>query len=374
MAESIPTTMKALVWAKKGEPLSLRTVPTPQPTAGTVLVKVLSSHCNRIVPHVISGAAPFEVPHPFTPGGAAVGRIAAVGPDTTSLVPGQLVLLDPYIRARDNPDVQILWGIYGGATPVSQKLMKDNWASATYAEYTLAPLENTWALDEKTLCGPVSEGGLGYALGELQSLATQAIPYGGFRGIDLKAGETVIIAPATGLVSGAAVGVAVAMGAKVIAGGRNIQVLRKLQTTFPQIKIVQFQGDVQADVAALKQNGPIDAFIDISPVEASTSTHVRSCIMALKQYGRVSLMGVIKADVAIPYAYAVWNSITLAGQYMYEREDVRRLIRMAEAGVLKLGKAGGWTIVGEYKLEDISKGFEVAAQHKAAGDLVLVTP
>ena len=35
--------------------------------------------------------------------------VAATGSDTTSLRVGQLVLLEPFFRARDDPNVQILW-------------------------------------------------------------------------------------------------------------------------------------------------------------------------------------------------------------------------------------------------------------------------
>ncbi len=59
---------------------------------------------------------------------------------------------------------------------------------------------------------------------------------------------------------------------------------------------------------------------------------------------------------------------------MYEREDVRLLIRMAESGALKLGKDGGNEIVGTFKLEEIEEAFEVAGKNAGAGKLCLVTP
>ncbi len=376
-AESIPGMMKALVCDAKGQPLELRQVPTPKPVPGTALVRVLFALCNRSIPGVVSGKIPFEIPTPMVPGSVAVGRVVAAGPDAARLAPGQLVLLDPFVRARDDPDVQILWGIYGGPSAASQRLMRDNWASCTYAEYVLAPLENAAPLDEQRLCGSPSDGGLGYAMEDLVSLGTQLVPYGGLRALAVQAGETVVVAPATGFFSGAAVGVADAMGATVIAAGRNLAVLERLRAVYPRIKIVQFKGDVQADTAALKaanHGRPIDAYVDISPAEASASTHVRSCFLALKQYGRVALMGVITADIALPYHVAVWNNISIRGQYMYERDDIGGLVRMAETGVLKLGAAGGWRIIGRFSLEDIDSGFKSAAENKSAGDIVLVTP
>ncbi len=104
-------------------------------------------------------------------------------------------------------------------------------------------------------------------------LPIQLIGFGGLRAIDLKVGETVIVAPATGGFSGAAVQVAVAMGANVIAVGRSSETLEVSKAAFPpgRVRTVQTTGDVEKDTAALKQWGPVDAYIDVSPVQASGS-------------------------------------------------------------------------------------------------------
>ncbi len=372
----IPAEMKALICDEVGQPLQLRVVPTPEAIPGSCVVHVLAVVADPHTPRILSGKAGFTFPKNFCPASKAIGRVAATGIDTTSLEVGQLVMLEPFVRARDDPNVQILWGVFDGPSPASKKFMADNWTMAAFAEYVRAPLENCYALNEKILCGDPTAGGLGYSPYDLLQLHHHLVAFGGLRAIDLKVGETVIVAPATGVYSGAAVQVAVAMGAKVIAMSRNIEALRKLQNTFPKgrVNIVQSTGDVEKDSAALKEWGPIDAYIDVSPAQVKSSTHVRSCFLALRQYARVALMGVISDDLAMPYALAVWNNLTIKGQYMYEREDVRLLIRMAESGALKLGKDGGNEIVGTFKLEEIEEAFEVAGKNAGAGKLCLVTP
>ena len=153
-------------------------------------------------------------------------------------------------------------------------------------------------MNEKILCGSPTEGNLGYTVPELTYLAVQTVTYGGLRGIGLKPGETVIVAPATGGASGAAVRIAVAVGASVIAVSRNLEVLKKVQIAFPRVEIVQLKGSVEKDTAAMSQLGPVDAYIDVSPPGARKSMYVRSCLMALKQYGRAPLMGTINSDIA----------------------------------------------------------------------------
>lgn len=366
--------MRALVLPKKGESLQLRTIPTPDALPGSVIVKVLAAHVDPHFEHAMNITHPFTMPPDLIPGGQSIGRVAAIGPDTTSLSVGQLVMLDSWIRARDNPDVQVLWGIFDGPTPQSKKFMADNWTHASFAEYVRAPLENCWALNEKRLCGSPADGGLGYTISELIQLPLALVAYGGLRGIDVKAGETVVVAPATGMFSGAAVGVAMAMGANVIAVSRNLEGLKKMQATYPRVNIVQLKGDVAADTAAISAYGPVDAYIDISPAAASDSTHVRSCMMSIRQYGRASLMGVIKADIAIPNVAAVFKNLTIRAQYMYERADVHGVVKLAESGLLKMGKEAGQKVVGEFRLEDWEKAFEAAANNSAYGNIVTFTP
>lgn len=362
--------MKAVILPSAGERLTLRTVPVPTVVPGSALIKVLSTAVDGHGPALLSGKI-FTFPDNFTPGCRTVGRVAATGPDTTSLTHGQLVMIEPFFRGRDDPNVQILWGAFDGPSPASKKFMAQNWALGGYAEYTLAPLENVHVLDEEVLCGQ-----LGYSVHDLLQLSVQLVAYGGLRSIGLQAGETVIVAPATGSFSGAAVHVAVAMGAKVIAMGRKKEVLEEFQRVHGEsrVKIVVPTGDVEADTAALKKFGEVDAYIDISPAQASTSTHIRSCFLAVKPYGRVSLMGVVTNDLAVPYSYLVWNSLTVKGLYMYERADVTGLIKLAESGVLKLGEGAAMTVLGTFGLEDIEKALELAASDTRAGRVVAITP
>jgi D-arabinose 1-dehydrogenase-like Zn-dependent alcohol dehydrogenase len=345
---------------------------------GSVVVKVLCAQSQRSLQATLSGKTFFTFPQPLTPGNTGIGRVAAVGPDTTSLAVGQLVMLDTFIRARDDPDLQILWGFWDGPSPASKKFAADNWAMGSYAEFVRAPLENTWALDEQRLCGAPANGGLGYTVEDLAVMPEALVPYGGLRGLALQAGETVVVAPATGGFSGAAVNVAHAMGATVLAMGRNTTVLERAASRFPPGKVrpVPNTGDTQADVAALQAAaaGPIDAYLDLSPPQASASTHPRSCFLALRKYGRAALMGPLASDMAVSYLHLGTQCLTIRGQFMYERADVRGVIRLVEKGLLRLGVEGGYELCGKYKLEDMDECFRATEASSEAGQFVLIAP
>ncbi|KAF7913362.1 uncharacterized protein EAE98_011587 [Botrytis deweyae] len=369
----LPATMRALYAEAQGQPLTVKTIATPQPSPGSLIVKVLAVGIDPSIQELLDGKMPYlYTPTPFIPGDRAVGRVAAIGPDTTTLSIGQLVTIEPFVRGRDNSDVKILWG-FGvfGQDPKAKKLI-EVWRDGSLAEYVKSPLENVYALNEKRLLGSPAEGGLGYSLGDLSILSRYMVAYGGFRGIDLKAGETVIVAPATGLFSRAAVEVASAMGARVIAVSRNLPKLQKLAAANQRVEIVQTTGNYEEDLARIEPLGPVDAYLDLSPQEANGSSYIRACLMSLRDYGRASLMGVTSNDIDIPYMMAVMKNLTIRGQYMYEREDVKGLIKLVESGLLKLGKAGGMEIVGEFSIEQWDEGIKAVVQNPEPGKLAVM--
>jgi threonine dehydrogenase-like Zn-dependent dehydrogenase len=195
------------------------------------------------------------------------------------------------------------------------------------------------------------------------------VPYGGLSDIGLKAGETIIITPATGPFGGAAVKVALAMGARVIAMGRNAGILKTLAASHERVETVQITGDMQADLKSLQEFGTIDAYLDISPPEAAASTHFKSCILAVRHSGRVSLMGGLDGDLNIPIRAVMHKDLTLKGKWMYSRQDVKDLIKMIEIGVLKLNHKAE-----KFALEDWEKAFDAAANSTATGMAAIIVP
>ena len=192
--------------------------------------------------------------------------------------------------------------------------------------------------------------------------------------IDLKVGETIIIAPATGAFGGAAVEVALAMGARVIAAARSAESLKRLAAMNERILTVQLTGNVETDAKALKQFGTVDAFQDWSPPIAAKTTHIKACMLALRVGGRASLMGGILEDMSIPYIWIIHNNLTIKGKWMYTQEDPFLLIKMIEAGVLKLGERAGLKNVGIFPLEDWSTAFDAAEKNSGWGKQALIAP
>ncbi|KAF5678168.1 alcohol dehydrogenase [Fusarium denticulatum] len=370
---ALPKTHRALILHSTRDPydISVVTQDTPQACPGSAVIRVMSAGVLTYADRVYSGHKPYPYPEPFVIGSSAIGRVAAVGPDATSLDPGQLVFFDSFIQGRDNPDALILHGLSGGFGSASNKLMEGEWRDGTYAEYAKVPLENCFPLDENRLTDNRIGGGLGYSVEDLAYLWTISVPFGGLQDIAVKSGEKVIISPAAGTFGSAAVLTALAMGAQVIAVGRNQETLNKVKALDPErVRTVLNTGNVEDDVKELTKDGPADAFFDISPGKAINSTHFKSCIMSLRRGGRVSLMGAHQ-ELRLPAMFIVINDITVKGKWMYMKDDMRKMIKLVEAGYLKLDAV---QTVGNFPMEKFAEAFEKAARINSPLSQVLISP
>ena len=371
MTSGLPSQHRALVLEAVNTDFQLKTLPTPQAGPGSVVVRIIAAGVISYLREIYNGQRQYPFPTPLVGGGSAIGRVAAPGPDATSLRPGQLVFVDCVIRGRDDPSARFLSAIHEGPSDGSRKLMRDIWRDGTFAEFAKVPLENCIPLDEARLCRD-----LGYSPQELMYLSHLLVAYGGLRDIKLEPGETIVVCPATGGFGGAGVQVAVAMGASVIAMGRNENELARLKAYVEQgapganIETVKMTGDEKTDTAALKAFGTIDAVLDFSPIAAAKSTHLRSAITALRHSGRCSLMGLV--EEAIPAWKIVGGNITLKGKLMYEREDMVQFVKMLERGLLPRGK--NMVNIKAFGLEDWRQGLDAAAEYTGIGKAVVITP
>ncbi|KAH8671399.1 hypothetical protein BX600DRAFT_247909 [Xylariales sp. PMI_506] len=365
-------TSKSLLVNSISSPLdvTLESRPIPQAGPGAAVVQVLSAIIGPNSKFSLEVPVPnFEFPVPSVYGHSAIGRIVSVGPDSTTLKEGQLVLVESFITSRDDPEAEILLGLMDGGTEKSKKLANNAWRDGCWTSHAVVPLENATPLDEDALVNK-----LGYSIDELCYLSRFAVAYGAVSALDIKAGETVIVGPATGHYGGAAVEVAAARGARVIAFGRNREALAKIQSHVPRVEIAVLSGDVEKDAAALQAFGPADAYIDFSPFQVTNPTHVSSAIRSLRRRGRMVLMGGVSTDISIPYWLVMLNSIEIRGKWMYSRKELREVIKMVEIGVLKIGKAAGHELSGTFALEEWEKALEAAVEAKSWGQLVAFSP
>lgn len=355
----LPHTFKALQFTSASEPATVVELPTPQPAAGTVILRPLYSNLVSYAKEVFCNGNPrkYNYPLPIVPGTNAIARVAAAAPDTPHLKPGMLVYTSGVIRFRGNtatsPNLQ---GIQMGFTPENETLMKE-WRNGCWAELVKVPAENVHVLDERRLTGD-----LGYEIQDLGYLSTLAVAYGGLNDAKVSPGETVLVAPATGNFGSAAVLVALAMGAgKVIAMGRNIDKLQQvLEGTGDRVTMVAMSGDLDREVAEITANGLVDVYFDISSNLKDKPSYLQAAITTLRPGGRISIMGGFMGPVELPYIVIMFKGISIKGTFMYTREQADQLIKLVESGILSIGKRGNVKVTAVFSIAEWQEAFEHA--------------
>ncbi|KIM99985.1 hypothetical protein OIDMADRAFT_126171 [Oidiodendron maius Zn] len=371
-------THKALILHSVDKPLVLETTPRPVAKAGEAVVRILAADIVPYMSQILDGSR-LHIPPlilPMTPGNAAIGRVFETGPDAVKLSPGQLVFCDITVRGRDNPDVALLYGIHGDGSPAAQKLLDGEWRNSTYAEYTKFPLENLYPLNEDVLINK-----MGYTFSDLCLMSVCLVPFGGLSDVDVKPGEVVIVAPATGRYGGAAVATALAMGAIVVAAGRNkcaLDALSKTHASTGRLRTVTVTSDVSDNTAAFKnaanRPGGADVYIDFSPPAIDDSVLLTSAMGALRHFGRCVIMGGRNGNIDVPYLPIMLKSLRLQGRFMYSRQHVLQLIQMLESGLLQVGEGIGVKHTESYGLESIGEALQDAGKWSGWGNQTVLKP
>ncbi|KAJ4264455.1 hypothetical protein NW762_005655 [Fusarium torreyae] len=370
--QAIPETSTSLVLHAFNKPLSLDKTPLPKTTPpGSVVVRVLST---PVRPHNragFAGKSPLSLSTPYNPGDGGVGRVISVGPDSVALKPGQLVYMNNFLLARDDPNTRVLLGLHNGGGAEADAKLFGLW-QGFWRDVAIVPMENVVPLNEEIL---VNE--MGYSYGDLNYIQRLSVAYGGIKAANLQAGETVIVAPATGHFSGAVVELAAQIGCRVIALSRSASKLEPLTSLYPRVTAVELTGDEGKDAESIRAlvPGGAEAYIDVSPPSATASPHhLNVSINSLAPFGHVVFSGMM-FDIKISYVSIMSRNITIKGQFMYTREQLVSLIKMIEAGVIKLGKEAGHEIVEKgFPMEEWERAVTVAESAVSWGQQVLLYP
>ena len=83
-------------------------------------------------------------------------------------------------------------------------------------------------------------------------------------------------------------------------------------------------------------------------------------------------MGV--GELTVPAWVMVKNNLQLKGKWMYERENIAGLMRLANSHLLKLGEQGGNEITGRFKLKEWKEAFEMEAGMARVGQMTGILP
>ncbi|KAL6703100.1 hypothetical protein ACN47E_010237 [Coniothyrium glycines] len=365
MADQTSITNRALWLDSFSSPLKTVVLPVPEATAGSVVIKVLSTVIVPYTEDIHSGHLPiFNLSLPLVPHPSHIGLVHAVGPDSVSLRPGDLVYFSAFITARDDEDLFIIQGHHGGEDPESKRLMEGEWRDGSLQQFQKIPLENAFVLNTERL-----RGLLGYTPADLHEISFYAMGVGAIsEAAHVRASETVLIGPATGTFGGVSSEVALALGANVIAIGRSkskLEQLRKQLGNHERLQTIVMTGDTEADTAAIRAATPrgrgVDVYNDWASGGLEGSPFFAAAIRAVKRRGRVVLSGGPSGTIDVPYSWVMHQDISITGKLGVNRDGIKLTISMVESGILLLGKRGGATH-SLYSLDDHEAAIRAAKE------------
>ncbi|KAK3317460.1 hypothetical protein B0T19DRAFT_469132 [Cercophora scortea] len=387
MTPEIPPTYRGLQFTSPSTAPSIITLPTPPITASTALIRPLRVGFHSYLRETFTKGNPRgnHFPLPIIPGSGCIGRLVSASTDAPSLQPpaNQLVLVDPVLRASDR-SVAFIHGEKTGPTAAAAAVAAGEWRNGSFAELVRVPALNVHPLNEELLLGE-----MGYTLEDLAYINSLGVPFGGLRNVDVRPGDLVLIAPATGYFGFSAVQLALALGASVVAMGRNGEVLKGLEENarlaYPGSRLVTAKlngGSVEADSKEIadaarrlgSRDGTVDVFIDMSPPPAGGSTHIKAGILALRERGRMGMFGGPSGDVLVPYNMIMLRNLTLRGTFMTSPEQLDELVKLVERGVVKVGERAGVRASGVFELEEWEEAFRVAGDEAGVGKVAMFAP
>lgn len=354
--------MKAWRLERAGGRLTLEDRPALEPERGGAVVRMRAAPVLTYMADVLAGKLPaYRFPDkPFTPGTGGFGEVTAVGQGVHGLKSGDRVVLNPHYVAQGVgvAPAQILIGLTR-ISPDSAPLQAD-WPDGSFAEYAHMPA---------AVLTPVPAG-LDLRVPAFATFGKFAVPYGGLDGIRLAAGETLIVNGASGNFGSAAVLLGVALGcARVIAAGRDANALAGVvRKAGPRAVAVALSGGLARDVEALREaaGGGADAAIDLVG-RASDAGATLATLRALRRGGRLSLMGSMTVPLPLPYGEMLINDWTVQGRFMYPRDAMGRLLRLASAGTLAMDAVE----ISAYPLADLPAAMATAAKQRGLQATVL---
>lgn len=254
------------------ERVGVAEVPDPVPGPGEVVVDVAAAEANYPDILVIEGSYQIRPPLPFSPGKAAAGRVAALGPGVAGLAVG------------DRVAVQVEYG--------------------AYAEKLRAPAASCFPVPDGLELDEAAALGLVYQTAHF-ALAERA---------GLRPGETVLVLGASGGIGVASVQVAKALGAGAVIAGvlgaDNAAVARRAGAD----ATVELGGEglrdrLRGEVAALTGGHGADVVVDPVGGEANTAA-----LRALAWCGRLVVIGFASREIpTIRANYLLVKNIAVLG-------------------------------------------------------------
>ncbi len=309
--------------------LALDDVPDPEPGPGHVRIKISVCALNHVDVDIREGISRFDIGFPHILGIEIVGTVNKLGEGVDSLQVGDRVM--PYLLGGD-----VFLGVGG---------------PGGFADYVLAPPKQLLRVPDSI--PDEQAGALQVAFGTAWHML--------FGRGGLRIGETVLINSVSSGIASAAVQLAHLSGAYVIGTSSSQQKLERAREHGLDVGIDYTTEDVPARVMEITGGRGVDLVFEHVGGEL-----FQKALESLSRDGRLVTCGAHGGEVVpfdiIPFFRAQHRII---GSFVYEREELDKVIAFAARGRLK-------PLVAEsFALDDVRDAFELLESRQFFGKILL---
>ncbi len=310
--------MKAVFFHEHGglEVLQYGDLPTPEPGAGEVLVRLRAAALNRLDLWVREGWPGIRLTYPHILGADGAGEVAAVGAGVTRWQVGDRVVINPNIGCG-----KCEFCLAGQDNLCEHWQLLGETRAGTYAEYVVVPEANLMALPE----------GFGYREAAAAALVFQTAWHSLITRGGLRPGEWVLVVGASGGVNTASIQIAKLAGCRVLVVGSNARKLALAESLGADFLIDRSQTDNWAkEVYRLTGKRGVDVVVD------NVGTTFPLSFKAARKGGRILTVGNTGGPkFQIDNRYIFGKHLSVVGSTMSPQKDFREVMRLVFAGKLK---------------------------------------
>jgi len=326
--------------------LKLVDLAVPALRPGSVLVRIEAVLITPYHVSLIDGSFGVDTPpRPFTPGSEAVGTIEAVAGDRGDIGPGTRVFCDSFIERWVGTERDSAFIGCFALTPGGQRLLA-NWPDGALATHMLLPADNVSSI-EPALSRT--------SMDTLTRLGWFGTAYSAFERTNFRAGHTVSVLGANGLLGVCAVLLALAMGAsRVVAVGRSEAKLARLRTLDSRVETA-VEPPTGIDLAVSASSGNDPSFIERS-------------LPGLRDGGALVILATPGKPPSV--SSLIGRNLSVHGSLWFPRKTVSMLVDMIASGVLNVDCISSRA----YALDDVGAALAHAQAGVAPLEQVVVRP
>jgi NADPH:quinone reductase-like Zn-dependent oxidoreductase len=309
--------MRAAIFEEHGGPEVVQVrddVPTPEPGAGEVRLRVGASGMNHLDLWVRRGL-PIETVMPHIGGSDIAGTVDALGEGVDGWSTGNRVIVNPSLWCGECE-----WCRAGEEPLCEEYRILGEHTQGGFAEYAVVPARNLYRLPDDVTFETAAAAPLVF-LTAWRGLVTRA---------RLKAGDTVLVTGGSGGVATAAIQIAKAVGARVYAVTSSPWVER-VRALGADVVYDRNEVDYSKEIWKATEKRGVDIVFD----SVGESTFARN-VRALARLGRLVVYGATtgptaEADIRLVF----WKQLEILGTTMSNQAEFREVMDRVFRGELK---------------------------------------